>query len=165
MHVIHDQSSGRQRGFAPTRSVRSPRGAVAVEAALVLSAFLTTILGMLDLGIAVLNRNNLSAAAHRLARTAIVRGEKAAPEAAVWGPSTWTGTAASAGEISTAIAPILVLMPLSQVHIQMEWPDGGHQLGQRVRVTLTYTQHLICGDLLGLQPWQMTAVSVMRIQH
>jgi hypothetical protein len=81
------------------------------------------------------------------------------------GPSTWTGTAASADEVSAAIAPNLALMPSSQVHIQMEWPDGGHQLGQRVRVTLTYTQHLICGDLLGLQPWQMTAVSVMRIQH
>jgi hypothetical protein len=136
-----------------------------VEAALVLSAFLTLILGMLDFGMATLNRNNLALAAHRLARAAVVRGEASAPELTPWGPAPVEGTAADGDEFAAAFAPVLSILPPKQVRFRVEWPDGGNDLGQRVRATVACEHRLIFGGFFGIEPWHMEAVSVMRIQH
>ncbi|MFX8976598.1 TadE/TadG family type IV pilus assembly protein, partial [Acinetobacter baumannii] len=67
------------------------RGVVAVESAVVLSVFLLVLFGLIDLGLAVLNYNNLREAAQQLTRVAAVRGSNAAPQYTTWGPATYNG--------------------------------------------------------------------------
>ncbi|MDP1797096.1 MAG: pilus assembly protein [Planctomycetaceae bacterium] len=140
-------------------------GAALVEAAFVIPAFLLLILGMLDFGMVTLNRNNLSAAAIRLCRAAILHGEKSAPERTPWGPAIYQGTAATGDEVANVIKPYLVMMKPSDVQIRVEWPDASNALGKRVQVTVSYEQKLICTGLFGAAPWTQQAVSAMRIQH
>lgn len=136
-----------------------------VEAAIVIPAFLILVLGMLDFGLATLNRNNLAAVANRLCRAAIVHGEKASPERTPWGPTTYQGTAADANEMADVIKPYLAVMNPSQVQVRLDWLDGSNARDQRVKVTVNYEQKLICGGLLGMVPWTQQAVSIMQIQH
>lgn len=144
---------------------RLRRGVALVEAAVVVPAFLLVVLGMLDFGLATLNRNNLSFAATRLCRAAIVRGEKSAPERTPWGPAAYIGTAAGADEIASVIRPHLAVMSPAQVRIRLEWLDGSNARDQRVRATVEYEQTWICGGLFGMAPSTQQAVSVMPIQH
>lgn len=141
------------------------RGAAAVEGAIVILSFLTLILGLLDFSLAVLNHNNLTAVAGRLGRAAIVHGNKSGPQLNPWGPASFTGTAASAGEIPATVRPYLATMPAAQVQIRVEWPDGGNAIGQRVMTTVSYQQQLISTQLFGISSWTQHAVSIMRIQH
>ncbi len=141
------------------------RGAVAVESAVVASVFLTLTLGILDFGLAVLNRNTLQAAACRLARSAIVRGARSADIQVPWGSATLTGHAGDGSDPAGVIAPILAVMPPDEVRIRMEWPDGDNGVGQRVRVTLNYNHDPLFGGFFGTKTWKLQAVSVMRIQH
>ena len=144
----------------------SPRaGAAAVESAMILTAFLTLVLGTLDYGLAVLNRNNLEAAACRLARAASVRGEKSASAFDPWGPATFQGTAHDGSNVAAEVAPLIAVMPRQQVRILLEWPEGSHSVGKPVRATLMYDHHSLLGGLLGHSSWALQAESVMRIHH
>lgn len=141
------------------------RGAALVESAVVGSTLLLLILGMLDFGLAVLNRNNLEAAACRLARVAIVRGEHSEGEFTPWGPATYVGVASDGSEIAGEVFPYLAVMPANQVHIRLEWLDGSHAVDRRIRATLRYQHQPLLSGLFGTSTWQLQAVSVMRIQH
>jgi Flp pilus assembly protein TadG len=143
--------------------VRTRRGVVAVEMAVVLSTFLLILFGLLDLGLVVLNYNNLRDAAQQVTRVAIVRGKDAAPQFAVWGPATYSGTAASGDEIASIVASSLIIMPNSQVQVQVQWPDGACAEGNQVRATLSYTHPLIAPSILGITSIQLTGVSTARI--
>jgi hypothetical protein len=136
-----------------------------VESAIVGSTLLLLILGMLDFGLAVLNRNNLEAAACRLARTAIVRGEHSDAEFTPWGPATYDGMASDGSDIAAQVSPYLAVMPANQVHIRLEWLDGNHMVGRRIRATLRYQHQPLLSGFFGTSTWQLQAVSVMRIQH
>jgi|GEM_PF-950663 len=140
-------------------------GAAMLETALVLSVFLTLVLGLLDFGLAVLNRNTLEAAACRLARAVIVHGSRSEGMAEPWGPETLTGTADDGSEMAQVVAPVLAVMPPSEVQIQIEWPDGSHAVGQRVIVTLSYDHEPIYAGFFGTATWKLQAVSTMHIQH
>ena len=146
-----------------TRPRRS--AAIAVESAIVLSVFMLLILGMLDFGMAVLNRDNLEAAACRLARIAIVRGERSEMAAVPWGPQTTTATANDGTEYAQTVAPILALMPADEVHIELRWPDESNAVGNRVVAVLSYDHPSLFAGLLGTSTWELRAVSTMRIQH
>ena len=152
-----------QRDTSPRAGNR--RGAVVVESAIVISVFLVILLGTLDLGLAVLRYNVLSEAARRMARTASVRGERAAPEHPVWGPNLYNGTAGDGSMYADSIENILVTMHPSDVQIKLEWLDGGNQTGQRVRVRLIMNHDTIIPFLFGAADLQLTARSVMRIEH
>lgn len=136
-----------------------------VEAAVVVPAFLMLVLGILDFGLATLNRNNLAAVANRLCRAAIVRGEKSSPERTPWGPQTFQGTAADGNEVAGVVKPYLAVMKPSDVQIRLDWLDASNARDKRVKATITYDQKLICGTLFGMTPWSQQAVSIMQIQH
>lgn len=141
------------------------QGAVSVEAAIVLSVFLLVLFGLLDLGLAALNSNNLKDVAQQVSRTAIVRGKNSGPQYSPWGPATYSSTAASGGEIATEAATALVIAPPTKVNILVEWPDGDSDRGSRVRTTLTYTHPMIVPGLFGISSIPMQAVSTMHISN
>jgi Flp pilus assembly protein TadG len=147
------------------QSRKARKGAVLVESAVVLMCFLVLVLGTLDYGLAVLRYNALSEAARRLARAAIIHGEMAAPETTCWGPTSYVGNAADGSEFATTVQPALVAMSAEQVNIQLEWPDGGNRLDQRVQVTVSYEHHSAIPSIFGSSTLQLRAASLMRIVH
>lgn len=143
---------------------RRRRGAAIVEGAIVIGIFLMMLLGMLDLGLAVLQKNVLTEAARRVAREAMMHGSMAPPEDTSWGPTTYSGWAGDTTEIAAVIQSALVTIDPQQTSIQVDWPDGGNRPGQRVRVSVGY-QHdslfpFVYGDHLHL-----SSQCVMRIAH
>ncbi|MBI3464450.1 MAG: pilus assembly protein [Planctomycetes bacterium] len=147
-------------------SVRQERrAAVMLESAIVLGVMLLTVLGALDLGLAVLRYNTLSEAARGLARHALVHGAQSPPELNAWGPASWAGAADESSEIAQAVKPFLVAMEPSKVSVRVEWPDGSNEPDERVQVTLTYEHQPIIPVVFGSQPITLTAVSTMRVAH
>lgn len=155
----------RKRGSRSKEQPRRRRGAAVVEGVMVLMAFLTLLVGLLDFSLAVLNRNTLEAAACRLARTAVVRGRLAATTSTEWGPATMNAVANDGTVIAGRVRPLLAAIPPAKVNIRLEWPDGNNSQGDRVKVTLTYAHKPIFTKLFGTAGWSLRAVSVMRIQH
>jgi hypothetical protein len=119
--------------------------------------------GLLDLGLAVLNYNNLRDAAQQLTRVAAVRGSDAAPQFSVWGPATYNGTAASSDQIASVVSSALIIMPSSQVQIQVQWPNGDCAEGHQVQATLSYNHPLIAPSLFGISSIQLKGVSTATI--
>ncbi|MEX2287981.1 MAG: TadE family protein [Planctomycetaceae bacterium] len=155
-------ASPRCRG---ARRLSRRRGAAIIEGAIVIGVFLVILLGTLDLGLAVLRYNVLSEAARRLARSATLHGERAAPERSAWGPDTYKGTAGDGSDYAGAINKILVTMELNDVKISLEWLDDGNASGDRVLARLDVKHHTIIPFLFGKGDLQLTAKSVMRIEH
>ena len=122
------------------------------------------LLGMLDLALANLQNNMLTEGAHRVAREAMVHGSMAPPEDTAWGPTLYTGFADDATEMAAAIRPILATIEPSETSIRIEWPDGGNEPGQRVRVTIAYKHDSLFPFLFG-DHLHLKSVSVMRIAH
>jgi Flp pilus assembly protein TadG len=141
------------------------RGVAAVEAAIVLSVFLLILLGMLDLGLLVLDYNTLSEATRRLARAAIVHGQMAAPAQTVWGPTNVGGTAADGTEYASVLSPELVTFQLSNVNYSIEWPAGTNRPDDPVQVTVTYQYPPIIPYLLGSQAIPIRAATNMSVEH
>lgn len=140
------------------------RGAVLVEGAVVLSVLLLLLFGILDLGLAVARHDVLAATARDVARAAIVRGAAATPELVAWGPATYSGTAADSSEIAQAVVASLAVMTPAEVAVDVTWPDGGNQEGNRVRVELRYVHQGL--TLLGLGGGlNLRAESTMQIVH
>jgi Flp pilus assembly protein TadG len=141
------------------------RGATIVEMAIVVSVFLTLVLGMLDLGIAVFRYHLLAQAARQGARQAIVHGSMA-DRLGPWGPATYTGTSDVDGHpIVAAIRPSLVGLHLSQVTIQAEWPDADNKFEQRVRVTVSAPYQPMMTFIFGNPTFTLQGTSTMRIAH
>lgn len=136
-----------------------------VECAFVLMILLLTLLTMLDLGLAVLNYNTLSAAARRTARQAIVRGEHAAPLRTAWGVTEYAATADDETEQAAAVRAGLVAISPQDVDIRMEWPDGDNRVNDRVRVTLSHRYVPILPLPFLSEYYDLKAVSTMTIVH
>lgn len=151
------------KGRPPT--IRTRRGVAIVEAALVLGVFLTILLGGLDLAIAVLRNNTVSEAARRLARAAIVHGESSASIHTPWGPVAFAGTADEDTVFADAIRDILVVVDPADVQIQVDWPDGGNAIGDRVEVVVWTEYEPLIPSLFGADPYTLQATSTMRIEH
>jgi hypothetical protein len=141
------------------------RGATVVEMAIVVSVFLTLVLGMLDLGIAVFRYHLLAQAARQGARQAIVHGSMA-DRLGPWGPATYAGTADVEGHpIVAAIRPFLVGLDLSQVTIQAEWPDADNKFEQRVRVAVSAPYQPMMTFIFGNPTFTLQGTSTMLIAH
>jgi Flp pilus assembly protein TadG len=134
-----------------------------VETAIVLGTFLFMLLGILDLGLVVLQQNSLDAAAHRVARAAVVRGDMAISGES-WGPRPYRSNGADAALIATTAREALVAINPEAVTITVAWPDGGNQPEQRVRVRMEYEHTAMLPVLYGRQ-LELRAECVMRIAH
>lgn len=141
------------------------RGVAAIEGAVVLGTLFVLVFGMLDLGLAVCRYNTLSCAARALARVAIIRGAKAAPEWPAWGPSSYAGSGNSASEMATVLAPYLCTLSPADVAVQITWPDAGNQVGNRVSVQLNYAYHPLTPFIGYGGPLSLSATSTMKIVH
>lgn len=152
-----------KRRSPASEKTQNRRGAVMVESAVVISVVLLILFALLDLGLATLNSNNLKDAAQQVTRAAMVRGSGASAISDVWGPATYSGTAAAGDEIAMQAAATLINIPKDKVNITVEWLDGGCDDGNRVRATLTYQHLLIAPQLFGYSSVKLTAVSTVRI--
>ena len=96
-------------GIRRRRGHPSRNGVTMVEMAIVLMVFLTLVLGMLDLGIAVFRHHVIAEAARQGARQAIVHGSLA-DKLGPWGPDTFSGPADTSSSLVDAIRPCLAGM-------------------------------------------------------
>ena len=69
---------------------------------------------------------------------------------------------ASSDELAGVIRPYLVGLDPSTVTIQIVWPDGDNDLGNRVRVTVTVPYSHV---FLGPDPINLSATSTMTVVH
>ncbi len=151
----------------PRRSRRRP-GAVSIEAVVIFLVFMTLCLGMLDLGIGVLQYHLVSEAARQGARQAIVHGQMAPAgwNGGPWGPSTINEKANATGiPLVTSIQPYLVGIDLTQATIKAQWLDGGNAADQRVSVTVTTTYQPSITFIFANTTYSLSATSIMPIAH
>lgn len=155
---------GTRRRSVPMRRTNR-RGAVAVEAAIVLGLLFMLLFVIFDLGLAAARYNMLSGTARSIARQAIVRGAKASPELSPWGPQEYVGSAADSAEMARIAAPLLATMDPANVVLEVNWPDGDNQVGNRVHVHVSFV-HRPFVPLLNLpSSFTLNADSTMRIMH
>lgn len=136
--------------------------------AIVVTVFLTLVLGMLDLGIAVLRKHQIAQAARQGARQAIVHGSLANASMGTWGPASWSGTADGGGhEILNFIEPMLAGMDPSTVQVQVAWPDGGNSVDvdDHVHVTVSTDYQPMMTFIFGNPTFTLQATSTMQVAH
>jgi Flp pilus assembly protein TadG len=161
------------------------RGAVLVEAAIMIPLFLTLVFGLLDLEIALFRKHVVSEAARQGARNATIHGYLAPNSSAMnaWGPtpsyypalkppslySTSTSSTVRADdgsdELASTIKPFLVGLDPSTVTIQIGWPDGNNALGNRVTVSVTTPYRHLIPFIFGDNTITLGATSTMTIMH
>ena len=169
--------------FKPIR--RKRRGAVLVEALLTTTVFLTLIFGLIDLGMALFYEHIASEAARQGARNAIVHGYLAPADSKMnaWGPTpsyspalTTQSVYASAtyysvhaddpsDELAGTIRPYLAGLDPSTARIQIEWPDGNNDPGNRVTVTVAVSYQHPIPFVFGDDPISLCASSTMTVVH
>lgn len=150
-----------------TNRVKSGRrGATIVETAIVLSVFVTLVLGMIDLGYGLFRYHILAQSSRRLARQAVVHG-KLATRLEPWGPETVQTTADGETAISEAIRGSLVGWNLADVAVEVQWLDGGNdgELGHRVQVSVSAPYEPMLTFMVGSPQVTLSAASTMRIAH
>jgi len=145
------------------RMIRS--GASAVEAAIILTAFLMLVLGVLDLGIGVLRYHMACDAARIGARQAIVRGSMA-DKLGSWD----SGSAAS--NITSSVASFLQAAGVSSknytVSVTYSQDNKGNDLnapGNPVTVTVTIAYQPVMTFIFGAPTINLTGSSQMYIAH
>jgi hypothetical protein len=153
------------------RHSRARRGATLVEGAIIASAFLLLLLGMIDLGVGVFRHNVISQAARHGVRRAIVHGEKVLPgyDGGRWKPSASNtvgpvAASASSHPILAEIRPMLVACNPDATMVTVDWLDSGDAVEQRVRVTITTPYQPILTSFFG-GSITLTASSTMPIAH
>jgi Flp pilus assembly protein TadG len=154
------------------RSCPRRRGATVIETAIVIMVFLTLVLGMLDLGIAVFRHHLLSHAARHLARQAVVHGSMA-DRLGDWGTTTFTGTAADASPIvsdfadGSRLSDYLPGIDPATVTVTVQWPTGGNdtRMNDVVRTTLSTPYQPIMTFIFGGITIDLSASSQMHVAH
>jgi TadE-like protein len=142
------------------------RGVTTVETALVILAFLTLVLGMIDLGMALLRNHLVCEAAREGARQAIIHGSLAPSSMGAWGPNSVGPVAANdSAPLAQAVQPFLADFDPSTVTVQAQWLDGGNCPGQRVQVTVNATCPMMLPSLVGVSSLSLHASSTMPIAH
>jgi Flp pilus assembly protein TadG len=144
------------------------RGATLAETAIVISVFLILVLGLLDLGIGVLRYNSVSHAARQGARQAMVHGAlaPAGVQGGPWGPGTISAPATASGiPAVAALQPFLFTCDPPSTTIQVAWPDGNNQPGNRVSVTVTTPYQPMMTFIFGNPSITLQATSTVTIAH
>jgi Flp pilus assembly protein TadG len=134
-----------------------------LEAAIVLSAFMTLVLGLVELGICVFRYHLVAAGAREGARLGIVSGEYSASP---WGPATIGPIDGNDPQpLAQAVMSMLVGVDPSTVAILAEWLDGDNQVDHRLRITVTIQSPLAFTSLLGIDSLTLTSQTTMQITH
>jgi Flp pilus assembly protein TadG len=122
-----------------------------VEFALVLPIFLLLVFGIIDLGRAVWEENELAFAAREGTRWAIVHGSSGSPQA---GPGSVTYSAGPPTSDSGVTNAVLIYTKgIPGVTVTSAWPDGNNLRNSRVSVDVTAdfvplpSQYLLNGAL------------------
>jgi Flp pilus assembly protein TadG len=139
-----------------------------VEGAMVMTVFLTLVLGAIDLGTAVFRQHILSEAARQGARAAIVHGSLAPSSwnGGPWGTTTYGPVAANTSSSQAqAVAAYLGGMNPADVQVTISWPDGSNAAESRVTVTLTTPWTPLMGFIFGSPSITLTGASTMQIAH
>ncbi len=132
-------------------------GQSVVEFALAMPVALLVILGVFDFGRAVLAYNALAGAAREGTRYAIVHGSTSASPA---GPGAPTYSPSHGDSVVTArVLAFTVAMDPHRVRVLSEWPAGGNNPGQPVRVEVRYHFIPLFGPLLGGRSLWISSVS------
>ena len=160
MATIDDHSAAKCRRKRP----RSRRGASAVEMALVLGVFLTLVLGMFDMGLAVFRYHVVAQTARLGARKAIVHGSMA-DRLGSWGPGAFSGTAADSHPIANQVRASLFGIDPSQTEVRADWLDGTNEFEARVRVSVSTPYRPIMTFIVGNPEFTIRATSTMLIAH
>ena len=116
---------------------RSRRGVVAVESAIVLGTLTLLLLGMLEMSLILINHTTMAEGARRVARLAMVRGDRST--ATAWGPTKLTLQGNASHAAAVELRSILCAVPAADVQLEVEWLDGDNSAGDRVRVTVQHT--------------------------
>lgn len=140
------------------------RGSYTAEVAITLTIFLGTLLLMLEFALVSLRYNALGESARRVARMVIVRGQMAAPQQSVLGPTTYEGTADQETPYAVTARGLLATMPADEVTIRVQWLDNDVREGDRVSIHLTYVHNPILPGILGSAK-TLQATTVTRIVH
>src|SRR6185369_11985421 len=102
--------------------LRPRRRAVAmVESTIVLAICLLLLLGMLELSIALVRHTMMSEAARRVARAAIIHGDKTTATQGKWGPATLNTNAGSSDPAAVAVRDVLMTLNPADVAIAIRW--------------------------------------------
>lgn len=141
------------------------RGVVAVEAAIVLGLLFMLLFAIFDLGLAAARYNMLSGTARSIARHAIVRGADSSSALSPWGPEEYAGNAADSTEMARIAAPLLATMDPADVVLEVSWPDGDNQVGNRVHVHVSFVHRPLIPLLNLAGSLTLRADSTMRIMH
>jgi Flp pilus assembly protein TadG len=158
------------------RSKREHRsGATMAETGIVMLTFLIAVVGMIDVGTAVLRQHTITEAARYGARLASVHGQNAPTTSTSpwdsnsrWGPSQIGPMTAS-----TSGTPIVnemrtnylsgIIDP-SNTTITVTWPDSSNAVEKRVRVNVQYTYTPMLTLIFGAN-FTLSATSTMQIAH
>lgn len=137
------------------RSGKKRRTAAAlIEAALTLPVFLFVVVAGIDLGLHVHARNQTAWVASQLARIAATHGYESERGLSAWGPDTvdWSRAIQEipddpvlAQEMFETFETVTQVLPDRDVSVRLEWPDGGHHTGDRVRATVQSTREPLLG--------------------
>ncbi len=152
-------------GKPTTRPLR--KGVTTVEFALVIMVFITLVLGMLELGIAVFQLNTVSQAARQGARQGIVRG-RTADVLGIWDPEV-LGNPYTVGLSENSAIPNLLQnytpgLFADQTTINVSWPDGNNDIDSHIRYRVS-TVHQPFVTLLFTSDWTFVGESTMPIHH
>jgi hypothetical protein len=158
--------SARDERATLARARPDRRGTTTAEMAIVLIVFLTCVLGMLDLGMAVFRYHLLAEASRQGARLATVHG-KLAERLGPWGPTGFTVSGDDAANpLAAGVRPLLAGLEAGEITIEAQWPDAGNDpiRDHRVRVTVRSTYNPVTLFLFGASI-SLQASSTMVITH
>jgi Flp pilus assembly protein TadG len=159
------------RAFAIPRRRQVRRGATAVEFAIIALTFLYLILGIIDMGIAVMQYNSVAEAARTGARQAIVHGNTAQGDSlyprktTTWGPTSVTTTGNDGSEISNAIRPYFGGMDATKVTITLTWPNSTNSQDDPVTCKVSTTYMPMTTAIFGKLTINLSSSSTMRIAY
>lgn len=138
------------------------RGATLVESAVVLLVLMTILWSGLEVGMAVIRFNLMAASARIIAREAAVHGELSTDP---WGIAPLSLSGNGGHSAAQLIAGQLPTLDPSQVTIELSWPDGDDQVGDRVLVTVRCVNSPVVNFATLALPNQLSASSRALISH
>lgn len=144
------------------RERKNRGGATLVESAVVLIVLMTILWSGLEVSMAVIRFNLMSATARIVAREAAVHGESSTDP---WGIAPLSLAGNSSHPAAQLIAGQLPTLDASQVTIEMTWPDGDDQVGDQVMVTVRCVNSPVINFATLALPSQLSATSRTLISH
>lgn len=140
------------------------RGAAAIEGAVVLAALALLLLGMLELSLLLLNHTALAEGSRRVARAAIVHGDRCG-SLGEWGPAEVTVTADANHPAAAVLREMLFAVSPADVQLQIRWLDNDNSAGDRVQITVRHNHQ----PLVPAWGWNtglvLQSTSTMQIAH